>query len=205
MINVPLTYFVSLLLLLFCSFTKFWKEEGSVFPEAFDPANVCEEQTGLAHIIQKSLTFLRQFFYTVSSSGALASRADYSVCRAVVLLCDRAQGVNLSRFAKDIAAHLQCDSVTLLKLHFHQWETHIWPQSFPKMSMEHKVNSWSFCLLCLEEMMCSHSIGKCRIILFCHTVKMAFIYHPTLFYLPLKWLQLNWHNDCVLQLVCSVN
>lgn len=30
-----------------------------MLPEAFDPANVCEEQTGLAHSIQKSLTFLR--------------------------------------------------------------------------------------------------------------------------------------------------
>lgn len=102
---------MSFLLFLSVASQRSSKEEGSLFHEAFYPANVCEEQAGLAHSIQKSLPFPRYFFFTVSSSGPLASTADDSVCRAAVLLCGRAHRGSGS--ARSLGALQQTSSVPL--------------------------------------------------------------------------------------------
>jgi len=47
-----------------------------MFHETFHPGNVCEEQTGPPHSVQKSLTFLGYSFYMVTFSGPIAGTAD---------------------------------------------------------------------------------------------------------------------------------
>lgn len=147
MTNVPLTYFVFLLLFLSCSFTNVLKGGRAYAPWGIWSSK-CLWRTDWTSTQYPKVLDLPEVVFL--QGLPTASRADDSICRAVVLLCDRAHGVSLSRLAKDMADP-QCDSVPLLKLLFHQWKTHIWPQSFPEMGTEHKVNSCSFCLLCLKE------------------------------------------------------
>lgn len=207
MTNAPLTYFVSLLLFLFCSFTKFLKEGRVCVPWDILSSKYLWRTDWGSTQYPKVLDVPKVVFphsLLIRSLGQQSRRFYLQSCGAAVW--QSSQEVTLSKLTEDIAAYSQCDSVSFLKLHFHQWESHnIRPQFFPKMSMDHKVNCCTFCLLCLKETVHFPSIGKCRIILFGHTVGIAFIYQPTLYYLSFKLLQLNWHNDCILHLVCSVN
>lgn len=90
-----------------------------MFHRAFHPANVCEDQTGPLHGIQKSLTFLGHFC-VVTFSGPVAGSADDLIYRVVVMLCNTAHRWTISaRFLRNFTVYFQCVTLPFLQLQFH--------------------------------------------------------------------------------------
>lgn len=127
-----------------------------MLPGAFYPANICEEQAGLAHSIQKSLTVFLHNLLTRSLGQQSRGLCLQSCGVAVTEL----SGVSLSSWLRTLQQSpgwlWATSGAALSPVRKAQHQTSV---PFPKMGMEHKVNSCSFCLLCFKETVC---FPQCR-------------------------------------------